>query len=119
MDPITKTIFFMRCFFTESADCQIIMDELESIDDDAYRSGIQFVKTQILLWPKNMEPSLYLPWSIMRIGCLLSMMVGVTLFPFTLIFNKYFTFFLLYECGCMIGFIHYGKLLHSFMPALF
>ena len=53
MDPITKTIFFMRCFFTESADCQIIMDELESIDDDAYRSGIQFVKTPDLALAKK------------------------------------------------------------------
>jgi len=29
----------------ECEDCQIIMDELESIDDDAHRNAIQFVKT--------------------------------------------------------------------------
>lgn len=29
----------------ECEDCLIIMDELENIDDDAHRSGIQFVKT--------------------------------------------------------------------------
>lgn len=29
----------------ECEDCVIIMDELESIDDDAHRAGISFVKT--------------------------------------------------------------------------
>lgn len=57
----------------ECEDCQIILDELESIDDDAQRSGIQFVKTTdlnvakqygikiipALVYYENQAPSIY------------------------------------------------------------
>lgn len=57
----------------ECEDCQIILDELESIDDDAHRSGIQFVKTTdldiakqygikiipALVYYENQVPSIY------------------------------------------------------------